>query len=45
MGILVPLVIGKEHVHEALLDSVHEGLIITCLVFVILQHWRATGQL
>ena len=45
MGILVKLFLGTKHVHEALLDAKHEGIIITSLCRAILEHYKKTGQI
>ena len=40
MDILVRLMLGEAHVHEALLDAVHEANIITCLARAILNYYK-----
>ena len=45
MSILVPLFLGKEHVHHALLDCKHEGVVVAALAHAFLRHYAATGQI
>ena len=45
MSILIPLFLGKEHVHDAVLDSLHEGLVVIGIVHAALAHWIAARQI
>ena len=45
MSIQVPLAIGIEHVHKALLDAKHEAIVIMGYCHAVLDHYRATHQI
>ena len=45
MGILVPLMLGIDHVHMALADARVEGIIMTSIMRAVLDHYKATCQI